>query len=165
MITAVTSAESGDRFTRTALAALGEARKLATRLGRREICAMCIVFGLLVVPASLAGQVLGAFGLTAMQVEMTLGGQRRVETTIPTKMPFDRTALRALEIADVAAEYYGHGAVATAHLLVGLLAAHKGKGAETILELMSPEGPSIHALVSALRTARLNAAYSGHPET
>lgn len=116
-----------------------------------------MLVGLVCVTTSVASIALGRVGLNREVWHSPVAGmQSAILKVASTQRPLlDERVFRAVEVAREVAQWFGDPVVGSEHLLIGLLAAQKGNGAEPLLQLL-PEGiGSVPALLDHVRVVRL----------
>jgi len=112
--------------------ALDYAKESLARLGHSHVSSAHLVLGLLTLSGGVGDSVLRKFGFTVEGVEAYLSSRHSSaeEATIQDGLPLSRSAVTALERAQVEAHVRQHTYLGVEHLLLGVLAEERGEAAD-----------------------------------
>jgi ATP-dependent Clp protease ATP-binding subunit ClpA len=121
-------------------------------MGQQQVGTGHLLLGLLSEPEGVAARAIVALGVTPEQVRAGMrAGPVPDSTTAPEQIPFAAQAKDVFELSLREALRRGHNYIGTEHLLLGILVAEEGTGAQVLTEL-----GITHAQAGAWITQALN---------
>jgi len=146
-----------ERFTAHARHVVVLAQEEARRLNHNYIGTEHILLGLLGEPDGAAGRALTGFGMSLESTRREVTAIVSTGTTAPSgHIPFTSRAKKTLELSLREALSLHHNYIGTEHILLGLTREGEGVAAQILQQ---------HGDLQAIRTAVINLAPAGSPET
>jgi len=125
-----------NRFTPRARHAIAAARREALAMNRKAVRAEDLLLGLLSEPDGLAARAIVDLGVTPDQIRVQVGaGPVPDPAAEPERIPLNGPAGKVIGLSLQEASGLGHNYIGTEHLLLGILAEGKNKGAKILTGL------------------------------